>query len=203
MLLPLHKVKSLSVYHPQLAYCVVQFLEKDPSLTEPVIRALLKFWPKTHSPKEVYLFIYLFNYKILPSVTIINPFEITNSNNRSLNSLETFLWSNLALYYTPTNTYKNKVLNFILVLQISILKFSPILNHISLPYLYILISFYFTIQGMVKSRGEPRPDILNTKSATTSRTNGPTDYKYNIWLSLAKGGRFSFFFFCHYTPKWL
>ena len=37
VLLPLHKVKSLSVYHPQLAYCVVQFLEKDPSLTEPVI----------------------------------------------------------------------------------------------------------------------------------------------------------------------
>ena len=36
VLLPLHKVKSLSVYHPQLAYCVVQFLEKDPSLTEQV-----------------------------------------------------------------------------------------------------------------------------------------------------------------------
>ena len=40
VLMPLHKVKSLSVYHPQLAYCVVQFLEKDPSLTEQVI---LKF----------------------------------------------------------------------------------------------------------------------------------------------------------------
>ncbi|XP_069951006.1 serine/threonine-protein phosphatase 2A 56 kDa regulatory subunit gamma isoform isoform X2 [Cherax quadricarinatus] len=53
VLLPLHKVKSLSVYHPQLAYCVVQFLEKDPSLTEPVIITLLKLWPKVHSPKEV------------------------------------------------------------------------------------------------------------------------------------------------------
>ncbi|XP_014671331.1 PREDICTED: serine/threonine-protein phosphatase 2A 56 kDa regulatory subunit delta isoform-like [Priapulus caudatus] len=53
VLLPLHKVKSLSVYHPQLAYCVVQFLEKDPSLTEPTIMGLLKFWPKVHSPKEV------------------------------------------------------------------------------------------------------------------------------------------------------
>nr|XP_040238390.2 serine/threonine-protein phosphatase 2A 56 kDa regulatory subunit gamma isoform-like isoform X3 [Anopheles coluzzii] len=53
VLLPLHKVKSLSVYHPQLAYCVVQFLEKDASLTQPVIKCLLKFWPKTHSPKEV------------------------------------------------------------------------------------------------------------------------------------------------------
>jgi serine/threonine-protein phosphatase 2A regulatory subunit B' len=53
VLLPLHKVKSLSVYHPQLAYCVVQFLEKDPSLTEPVIMSLLRYWPKVHSPKEV------------------------------------------------------------------------------------------------------------------------------------------------------
>ncbi|MFH4973828.1 hypothetical protein AB6A40_000537 [Gnathostoma spinigerum] len=53
VLLPLHKVKSLSVYHPQLAYCVVQFLEKDPTLTEAVIHSLLKFWPKVHSPKEV------------------------------------------------------------------------------------------------------------------------------------------------------
>lgn len=53
VLLPLHKVKSLSVYHPQLAYCVVQFLEKDPSLTEPVILSLLRYWPKVHSPKEV------------------------------------------------------------------------------------------------------------------------------------------------------
>ncbi|XP_022622171.1 serine/threonine-protein phosphatase 2A 56 kDa regulatory subunit gamma isoform-like isoform X2 [Seriola dumerili] len=53
VLLPLHKVKSLSVYHPQLAYCVVQFLEKDSTLTEPTVMALLKYWPKTHSPKEV------------------------------------------------------------------------------------------------------------------------------------------------------
>uniref|UniRef100_A0A8I5TC89 Serine/threonine-protein phosphatase 2A 56 kDa regulatory subunit n=1 Tax=Pongo abelii TaxID=9601 RepID=A0A8I5TC89_PONAB len=52
VLLPLHKVKSLSVYHPQLAYCGVQFLEKDSTPTEPVVMALLKCWPKTHSPKE-------------------------------------------------------------------------------------------------------------------------------------------------------
>ena len=36
VLLPLHKIRTLSVYHPQLAYCIVQFLEKDPPLTEPV-----------------------------------------------------------------------------------------------------------------------------------------------------------------------
>jgi len=53
VLLPLHKAKQLSMYHPQLAYCVVQFLEKDPALTEPVIAGLLRFWPKVHSPKVV------------------------------------------------------------------------------------------------------------------------------------------------------
>ncbi|XP_013398855.1 serine/threonine-protein phosphatase 2A 56 kDa regulatory subunit epsilon isoform isoform X1 [Lingula anatina] len=53
VLIPLHKAKSLSLYHAQLAYCVVQFLEKDATLTEPVVRGLLKFWPKTCSQKEV------------------------------------------------------------------------------------------------------------------------------------------------------
>lgn len=53
VLMPLHKVKSVSLYHPQLAYCIVQFLEKDPSLTEDVIMGLLRYWPKINSPKEV------------------------------------------------------------------------------------------------------------------------------------------------------
>jgi serine/threonine-protein phosphatase 2A regulatory subunit B' len=53
VLLPLHKTKTLSLYHAQLAYCVVQFLEKDAMLTEPVVKGLLKFWPKTCSQKEV------------------------------------------------------------------------------------------------------------------------------------------------------
>ncbi|XP_035703766.1 serine/threonine-protein phosphatase 2A 56 kDa regulatory subunit epsilon isoform isoform X2 [Folsomia candida] len=53
VLIPLHKVRCLALYHAQLAYCVVQFLEKDASLTEPVVLGLLKFWPKTCSQKEV------------------------------------------------------------------------------------------------------------------------------------------------------
>lgn len=53
VLIPLHKAKSLSMYHPQLAYCVVQFLEKDPALAEEVVLGLLKYWPKVNSPKEV------------------------------------------------------------------------------------------------------------------------------------------------------
>jgi serine/threonine-protein phosphatase 2A regulatory subunit B' len=53
VLIPLHKTHSLQTYHPQLAYCVVQFLEKDPTLTEAVLAGLLRYWPKTCSFKEV------------------------------------------------------------------------------------------------------------------------------------------------------
>ncbi|XP_060773874.1 serine/threonine-protein phosphatase 2A 56 kDa regulatory subunit alpha isoform [Neoarius graeffei] len=53
VLVPMHTAKTLALFHAQLAYCVVQFLEKDATLTEPVIRGLLKFWPKTCSQKEV------------------------------------------------------------------------------------------------------------------------------------------------------
>ncbi|ESX01923.1 hypothetical protein KL918_005315 [Ogataea parapolymorpha] len=53
VLIPLHKARCLSLYHPQLAYCILQFLEKDPSLTEEVIMGLLRYWPKINSPKEL------------------------------------------------------------------------------------------------------------------------------------------------------
>jgi serine/threonine-protein phosphatase 2A regulatory subunit B' len=43
VLIPMHKPKSLSLYHPQLAYCIVQFLEKDAALTEEVSRE--RQWP--------------------------------------------------------------------------------------------------------------------------------------------------------------
>ncbi|KAI9026482.1 protein phosphatase 2A regulatory B subunit [Phycomyces nitens] len=52
VLIPLHKPSSLAMYHPQLAYCVVQFLEKDPTLTPEVVYSLLRYWPKVNSAKE-------------------------------------------------------------------------------------------------------------------------------------------------------
>lgn len=51
--MPLHKPSSLSTYHPQLTYCVVQFLEKDPTLTPHVVDSLLRYWPRVNSAKEV------------------------------------------------------------------------------------------------------------------------------------------------------
>lgn len=53
VLLPLHKASFVSVFHPQLSYCVTQFLEKDASLAPVVVRAILKFWPVTNSKKEL------------------------------------------------------------------------------------------------------------------------------------------------------
>jgi len=70
VLIPLHKARSLTVYHPQLAYCIVQFLEKDSSLTKQVVEGLLKFWPKVHSPKEV-----MFLNELEEILDVIEPLE--------------------------------------------------------------------------------------------------------------------------------
>ncbi|KAJ2743278.1 serine/threonine-protein phosphatase 2A 56 kDa regulatory subunit delta isoform, partial [Coemansia sp. BCRC 34301] len=53
VLLPLHKARPMTLYYAQLAYCTVQFLEKDPALAETIVKALLRYWPKVNSPKEV------------------------------------------------------------------------------------------------------------------------------------------------------
>uniref|UniRef100_A0A146LZY8 Serine/threonine protein phosphatase 2A regulatory subunit n=1 Tax=Lygus hesperus TaxID=30085 RepID=A0A146LZY8_LYGHE len=53
VLLPLHKPSCLPGYHQQLDFCVIQFIEKDPTLAEPVLTRLLRIWPKTCSHKEV------------------------------------------------------------------------------------------------------------------------------------------------------
>lgn len=70
VLVPLHKVKNVNIYHPQLAYCVVQFLEKDASLTERVVCGIFKVWPKINSPKEV-----LFLNEIEEICDVIDPEE--------------------------------------------------------------------------------------------------------------------------------
>ncbi|KAK3028088.1 hypothetical protein RJ639_039379 [Escallonia herrerae] len=52
-LIPLHKPKSVGIYHHQLTYCVVQFIEKEPKLVGNVIQGLLRYWPVTSSQKEL------------------------------------------------------------------------------------------------------------------------------------------------------
>mgnify|MGYP000100123430 CR=1 FL=1 len=70
VLIPLHKVKSLALYHPQLAYCVVQFLGKDSSVAEEVLLGLLRYWPKVNSPKEV-----MFLNEVEEILDVIEPSE--------------------------------------------------------------------------------------------------------------------------------
>lgn len=52
-LIPLHKPKPIAIYHQQLSYCVIQYVEKDYKLADTVIRGLLKYWPVTNCQKEV------------------------------------------------------------------------------------------------------------------------------------------------------
>jgi serine/threonine-protein phosphatase 2A regulatory subunit B' len=52
-LLPLHKPANVAAYHPQLCYCIVQFVEKEESLSEVIMSKLLKWWPVTNSAKQV------------------------------------------------------------------------------------------------------------------------------------------------------
>jgi serine/threonine-protein phosphatase 2A regulatory subunit B' len=53
ILIPLHKANVLNQFHAQLAYCIVQFIEKDPRLASQVVGGLLKFWPQTSCNKEL------------------------------------------------------------------------------------------------------------------------------------------------------
>ncbi|KAE8664153.1 Serine/threonine protein phosphatase 2A 59 kDa regulatory subunit B' gamma isoform [Hibiscus syriacus] len=52
-LIPLHKLKQLSLYHQQLSYCVVQFVDKDYKLADVVVKGLLRYWPVVNCQKEV------------------------------------------------------------------------------------------------------------------------------------------------------
>ncbi|KAK3006548.1 hypothetical protein RJ639_017703 [Escallonia herrerae] len=55
VLVPLHKPKGMQAYHRQLAYCVSQFVQKEPVLGGIAIRGILKYWPVTNCQKEVLL----------------------------------------------------------------------------------------------------------------------------------------------------
>ena len=52
-LMPLHRPKTLSMYHQQLAYCVMQYIEKDVAMSAIVVEGLIKSWPWTSSSKQV------------------------------------------------------------------------------------------------------------------------------------------------------
>ncbi|KAF5443756.1 hypothetical protein F2P56_036290 [Juglans regia] len=55
VLIPLHKTKGMQSFHRQLAYCVSQFVQKEPVLGGVVVRGILRYWPVTNYQKEVML----------------------------------------------------------------------------------------------------------------------------------------------------
>ncbi|RDY05169.1 Serine/threonine protein phosphatase 2A 57 kDa regulatory subunit B' kappa isoform, partial [Mucuna pruriens] len=71
-LIPLHKPKSVGIYHQQLTFCVVQFIDKDPTLASTVIMGLLKYWPVTNSQKEL---MFISELEEVLDVTIMTEFQ--------------------------------------------------------------------------------------------------------------------------------
>lgn len=53
VLIPLHKARSYTIFHPQLSYCVQQYVSKDPTLSNTVILGLLRIWPLKNGTKQV------------------------------------------------------------------------------------------------------------------------------------------------------
>ncbi|TDG40101.1 hypothetical protein AWZ03_013478 [Drosophila navojoa] len=53
ILMPLHKVKSLSTFHSQLEQSLIHYLAKDSKYIEIIVHGLIKFWPKTSTQKEI------------------------------------------------------------------------------------------------------------------------------------------------------
>lgn len=71
-LIPLHKVRQVAAFHNQLAYCVTQFVEKDPKMIEPIIMGILRFWPHGSSPKQI-----LFLNELEDLLELTQPSEFT------------------------------------------------------------------------------------------------------------------------------
>lgn len=54
-LIPLHKPRGLSLYHPQLSYCISQYVEKDAETVQLIVGGLIKYWPWNCASKQVLL----------------------------------------------------------------------------------------------------------------------------------------------------
>ena len=52
-LIPLHKPRGVSLYHPQLSYCISQYVEKDADTLVPIVQGMSRFWPWTCASKQV------------------------------------------------------------------------------------------------------------------------------------------------------
>ena len=72
-MIPLHKSSRYQSFQGQLAYCIVQFVEKEASLTHLIIGSMLRYWPLTNTTKEV-----LFLSEVEEILDVCEPHEFLN-----------------------------------------------------------------------------------------------------------------------------
>lgn len=88
-LIPLHKATSYEAYNVQLAYCMTLYTAKESSLSIPIIKGILRFWPYGNSGKEI-----LFLNELEDLFELIKPEEITDYRNALSNRLRKCILSN-------------------------------------------------------------------------------------------------------------
>ncbi|OVA15948.1 Protein phosphatase 2A [Macleaya cordata] len=103
VLIPLHKPKGIQTYHRQLAYCVSQFVQKEPVLCGTVVRGILRYWPVTNCQKEVLLIGELEElvenidpeqYKKLAKPLCTQIAKCLNSSNSQVAERAIYVWNN-------------------------------------------------------------------------------------------------------------
>ncbi|KAH6768652.1 hypothetical protein C2S51_013988 [Perilla frutescens var. frutescens] len=103
VLIPLHRPKGMQAYYKQLAYCVYQFVEKDPMLGVVVVRGILRYWPTTNCQKEVVLIGELEElvenmeteqYKIIALPLCKQITKCLNSRNSQVAERALYVWNN-------------------------------------------------------------------------------------------------------------
>lgn len=102
-LIPLHKPKCVGLYHQQLSYCIIQYVEKDPDTAIHILKGFFRCWPWSCSSKQV-LFINELEeilellgadqlVQIAP-VLFSNLARCLNSNHFQVVERALFLWNN-------------------------------------------------------------------------------------------------------------
>jgi serine/threonine-protein phosphatase 2A regulatory subunit B' len=67
-LIPLHKVKSMQMYHAHLVYCMAQYIEKEQRFAIPIIGGILKYYPYGNTGKEL-----LFLEELCELIEVLSP----------------------------------------------------------------------------------------------------------------------------------
>lgn len=105
-LIPLHRPKCVSLYHQQLQFCIVLYVEKDPETAIPILNGLINYWPWANASKQIMFLNELEEVLEVVVPNFINDYKknLFNCIEKSLNSEHfqvvqrtLFLWNNDAL----------------------------------------------------------------------------------------------------------